>query len=64
MGAGEGSRFRDPPSPPYDPALGLNFVDPYFDWRVPFLPHFCILFFSFWSPWFEVVLVWAQAPEY
>jgi hypothetical protein len=27
-------------------------------------PHFFIIIFSFWSPWFEVVLVWAQAPEY
>jgi hypothetical protein len=27
--------------------------------------HFLIqFFFSFWSPWFEVVLVWAEAPEY
>jgi hypothetical protein len=42
---GRGSWCRDPPSPPYDPTVRRKFFDPYFDWRVPFLPHFFILIF-------------------
>jgi hypothetical protein len=63
MGAVEGVSVPRPSSPPKDPAVRRKCFDPHSDWRVPLHAHFFILFFSFWNPWFEVVLVWAQGRE-